>query len=574
MKSYLYKTLLAAAAFILYTGGSQAQNITEIAKSDPLIITGAVGTQNTYFHSSAANAYASPLSNTLFLNLNISLYGFSMPFSLYYSNNNLDFNYPHFSFNLSPSYKKWHGHIGRSSTGYSQYVMNMSYNGAGLDYRSERFRIGAFYGILRNAVNDDPQSPSPRSPQYRRVVWGFNVGYGSQRNYIDLYLLRAYDRPGSIDEHWQQTLAPQENIVMGMKGGVSLKNWLSLQANVATSAFTTDTRAEKVTSGTATRFDKVFDTHYTSLARFAGDASLNLTLPSFNASVFYRIIQPDYKSLGTYYMANNYHSLGANIGTTLFRRVSLSASFSAQEDNLSKQQLYTTRGFVYSAFAATRIGRHFNLTLGYNGYMQTQTDGTARVNDTTKVHRRMQTFTLTPSYNIESEQLSHAVSLSASIVENKDLNRFASGIGDVTSLSVGASYSLGVKAWETNFMAALNHQSSKGYNSRYTSDIASLTASRSFLKDGSLNVSATMSMCYNEIAGQSKSLSMGCDLAASYSLMQKHVFSLTAGMNKYGDVNISKTSSHLDATDINVSFNYTYTFTLLELKRKAEKGKF
>lgn len=242
MKSHLHITILTAvAALFLHTSGTTAQNITEIAKSDPLIITGSVGTQNTYFHSTAGSAYASPLSNTLFLNLNISMYGFNMPFSLYYSNNNLDFNYPHISFNLSPSYKQWHGHIGRSSAGFSPYVMSMSYNGVGLEYRTQKFRVGAFYGTLRSAVNDDPTSPTPRAPQYRRIGWGFNIGYGTGSNYLDLYLLRAYDRRSSIDEYWQERISPQENIVVGLKGGVSIKNWMSLTANVATSAFTTDT---------------------------------------------------------------------------------------------------------------------------------------------------------------------------------------------------------------------------------------------------------------------------------------------------------------------------------------------
>lgn len=572
MKSHLHITILTAvAALFLHTSGTTAQNITEIAKSDPLIITGSVGTQNTYFHSTAGSAYASPLSNTLFLNLNISMYGFNMPFSLYYSNNNLDFNYPHISFNLSPSYKQWHGHIGRSSAGFSPYVLSMSYNGVGLEYRTQKFRVGAFYGTLRSAVNDDPTSPSPRNPQYRRIGWGFNIGYGTGSNYLDLYLLRAYDRRSSIDEYWQERISPQENIVVGLKGGVSIKNWMSLTANVATSAFTTDTRAEKVTDSKVTRWDKVFDTRYTSMARFAGDANLNINAGGVNASLFYRIIQPDYTSLGTYYMANNYHSVGASLGTTLFRRVSVAATFSAQEDNLSNKQLYTTRGFVYSAFIATRIANRLNLSFGYNGYLQTQADGTAHVNDTTRVRRAMNTFTFTPSYAVDNDQFGHAFSLSASLVQNKDLNRFATGVSDVTSLAIGASYGLEVKAWKTSFQTSINHQSSKGFNTRYTSDLASVTANRAFLKDDALNLSATFSMCYNEVKRQSKSLSMGCDMAASYSIKQKHLFSMTAGFNKYGDVNITKTRSKLDATDINISFNYTYTFTLLEIKRKAEK---
>jgi hypothetical protein len=89
-----------------------AQDIATIAKSDPLIMTGSVGTANTYHYSSVGDGYASPWNNTIYANLNISLYGISMPFSFYYSNDNTNFSYPHITFNLTPTYKNWTGHIG------------------------------------------------------------------------------------------------------------------------------------------------------------------------------------------------------------------------------------------------------------------------------------------------------------------------------------------------------------------------------------------------------------------------------------------------------------------------------
>ena len=100
------KITIAVALAVLSPKVVLAQDIIQIAKSDPLIITGAIGTQNTYYHSSIGDGYASPLSNMFYANLNISVYGFSMPFSLIYTNDNLDFNYPHISFNLTPKYKK------------------------------------------------------------------------------------------------------------------------------------------------------------------------------------------------------------------------------------------------------------------------------------------------------------------------------------------------------------------------------------------------------------------------------------------------------------------------------------
>ena len=79
--------------------------------------------------------------------------------------------------------------------------------------------------------------------------------------------------------------------------------------------------------------------------------------------------------------------------------MSLGGNFSAQSDNLSKEQLYTTKGFVYSANAALPINEKFNVTAGYNGYLQRQYDGVAVVNDTTRINRRMNSFTLTPNFN-------------------------------------------------------------------------------------------------------------------------------------------------------------------------------
>lgn len=542
-------------------------------KNDPLIITGSIGTNNTYFHSSAGLGYMSPLSNSFFANLNFNIYGFSMPFSIYFSNDNLNFSYPQFSFNLSPSYKNFTAHIGQSSMPFSQYVLNMSFNGVGLEWRDKQFRASAFYGVLRRAVNDNPDDPTARIPQYRRYGWGISAGYSKGGNSIDLYFLRAYDSESSIDERWRTRVRPQENLVLGLKGQLSYKNFLSLAANVATSAFTADRESQQVMTDEARRFDKIFETRYTSRLRFAGDATLGLTLKGFNASIFYKYIQPDYVSLGTYYTSNNYHTLGLSAGTTLFRRLTLSASFSGQEDNLAKQQLYTTRGYVYNAMASLRVSDRMNVTAMYNGYLQSQGDGTAQVNDTTEIHRMLHSFSLVPTYNLPGELFDHTISLSANYTENRDLNKFSVGQTDVKTLALGASYNLNVKPWETNFTFSLSHQNTKGFNSEYSSDMASISTGRSFLKEKNLSTSATVSLNYNEVRHHSKSLSMGVDLSASYTLKKYHSFSLGASFSQYGDVNLEKTRSTLDNRDVRLTFNYLYTFTLLQVSAKKKDKK-
>lgn len=569
----LPKRLTAAIVMACSMGivSVSAQDISQIGKHDPLIITGSIGTNNTYFHSSTGNNYMSPMSNSIFANLNINVYGFSFPFSIYFSNDNLNFNYPQFSFNISPSYKNFTAHLGQSSMPFSNYILNMSFNGVGLEYKGPKFRASAFYGVLRRAINDNPEDPNPRKAQYKRYGWGFSTGYGRGSNNIDIYFLRAYDSEGSINEYWRESYRPQENLVVGLKGQISIKNRISLMANVATSAFTADKESQRVTSGEATRFDKIFEPRYTSRIRLAGDAALNVSFPWFNASVFYKIIQPDYVSLGTYYTSNNYHSLGINLGTTLFRCLSLSASFSGQADNLAKQQLYTTEGYVYNAMASLRLGNNFNISGMYNGFLQVQSDGTAIVTDTIEVRRALHSISILPTYNITGEDLDHTVSLSGNYTINKDLNKFSIGQSDVKTLALGASYNMNIKPWETNFTLSLSHQGSKGFNTEYNSDVASLSTGRSFLKEKNLNASATVFLCYNEVKQQSKSLSIGLDLNAGYTLKKYHTFSLSTSFSKYGDVNITKTRSSLDATDIRLSLNYLYTFTLQNIKHKDKK---
>jgi hypothetical protein len=209
--------------------------------------------------------------------------------------------------------------------------------------------------------------------------------------------------------------------------------------------------------------------------------------------------------------------------------------------------------------------------VGYNGYLQNQGDGRIAVNDTTRIHRVMNSLYITPSYSIPGNHVDHMFSISGSYSENKDLNPFANGMSDVKTLAAGVSHSMSVKDWEMSFVTSLNHQQSEGYQTRYSSDILSLTADRAFLKEKNLHASATLSLCYNDVKDQHRMLSAGADLSVGYTLKKVHAFSFAAGMNKYSDVNISEDESSYNTTEVNMSLNYTYTFTLLEMKKNGEK---
>ncbi|WP_238318991.1 hypothetical protein [Segatella baroniae] len=347
MKDNLFRTGLVAAVISLVPVSGYSQDISQIAKSDPLIITGAVGTQNAYYHSSSGG-FASPLSNSVYANLNISFYGFSMPFSFYYSNSDLNFSYPRFSFNISPTYKNWTLHLGTHVLPMSPYIYNIPFEGAGLEYNGQRLRFGMFYGRLRHAINDNPLDPKARSPQYSRMGWGFKVGYGSGRHYLDLYVFKGYDRLSSLAAEWRRTTEAKENLSVALRGHTSLGNWMSLTANVAASVFSTDLSADRIHSDEIDKWDKIFDARYSSLYRFAGDVNLNLSLGGVFTSVSYKLVQPDYTSLGLSYISNNYQSLGLSMSGSLTRNIILSGNFA------TRTTISTTSNSIRHAATSTR----------------------------------------------------------------------------------------------------------------------------------------------------------------------------------------------------------------------------
>ena len=586
MKRYITKKVwtlwLLTAGLGAAVTTARAQDIAQIAKSDPLIITGAVGTNNTFYHSSMGSSYATPFSSTFYASMNISVYGFSMPFSVYYATNgNFSFSYPHFSFNASPTYKNWTLHLGQRSMSFSNYVMAMPFNGVGIEYNSQHLRAGGFYGILRKAVNDDPENPNARTPQYQRTGWGGKVGVGSSSNYIDLYFLRAEDKLSSLYDAWRLTTPAAEDLVVGAKGRLSLGSWMSLQANVAGSVFSDDVTADTLKVEQLMRWDKIFAARYSSLARFAGDVSLNLNVLGVNAALTYKMIQPQYKSLGVSYLSNNLHSLGVSLSTMLFKFLSLSGSFSGQADNLSKQQEYTTSGYVYNGNMGFSLGQHFSLNTGYSGYRQMQSDGTAHVLDSTRVNRIMHNLFLSHAISFGGEALTHNLSPSFSYTLNKDLNPFTNkgkdGIStDVMTLAAGLGYSLGISSWGLNLASNYSHQQSVGYGMKYSTDAVSLGTSRSFLEDDALQASLNFSFALNNIIGQGRNMSYGADLSLGYTLKEVHVFSFTAGYNRFNNLNIVNAEEVAEyerykGYDLSCSLNYNYTFSLLEIKHKEKE---
>ncbi len=106
--------------FFLHPGTySFSQNLEAIGKEKPIKVTGGVSLSQIVYGVSGIDSRRSPYSYFASGNLNISLYGFSIPLSFSLSNQNVSFQQPFNQLTLHPTYKWATAHVGFISMSYS-----------------------------------------------------------------------------------------------------------------------------------------------------------------------------------------------------------------------------------------------------------------------------------------------------------------------------------------------------------------------------------------------------------------------------------------------------------------------
>ena len=375
--------------------------INEIKNADPFAISGNIGAGMGVSYNSN-HPGSTPFSANIFASINLSFYSFQLPFSFYFANNTTSFSYPQlptFHLGFMPTWRNWKFHIGHSSMHFSNYTYSgLTFLGVGAEYHGKKFRMGVFGGHLQQASRikgyDDRTAfqqladsllglnvPEADLPQYRRDAVGFKIGGGNERNFIDFSFLKAKDAIKSLPQVWQDSIAPRDNITIGISGRFAIKKWFAFTANLGGSLYTMDIRDTLAGSLRENeKVDKILQktewllaVRNNSVFRFAGDAAMNFMAHNFSASLTYRFIQPDYVSLGASNFNQNSHSVGAVINTSLFKgRSNISAVGYFQRDNLNKKQMYTNQVITYAINWNNSIGSHVNFGINYNGIKQDQ----------------------------------------------------------------------------------------------------------------------------------------------------------------------------------------------------------
>lgn len=334
-------------------------------------VSGMAGANFVYYHAAGIDGRSIPF-NTLFTgNLNVDLFGkIKMPVSFSLSNQNINWSHPFdrkyqfmqpFNrFVLKPTYKGFTLQVGVCSMNFSPFTLaGHRYDGVGLEYKSKQnpFYFGLMLGNLRRATRVDTSGAADRRatdrnniPSYKRSGVGLQLGYRQKEDKVELIFFTASDKlsslPYTLDDYH---ISPEQNAVVSLKGAKVLQKKWVVDAEIAVSGITHDTRAPRleresniissylgtISPGSSTEYKKAIKTAVTYRGK------------GFNTGIEYSRIDPGYRTLGAYYFANDLETYAGKIaGQLLAGKLNVSANAGIQQDNVQKQKLKTLKRWV------------------------------------------------------------------------------------------------------------------------------------------------------------------------------------------------------------------------------------
>ena len=353
-----------------------AQDLESIGKEKPLSVSGGLSFNQIFYAASGIDARRDAYSYFASGNVNLSLYGWTIPLSFSVSNHRYSFSQPFNQYAVHPSWKWITAHAGYTSMSFSSYTVNGHiFAGAGVEIEPEgKFRFSAFYGRLLKAVEADTINAS--LPSYQRNGHGFKASAGEGPNVVDLIVFRAQDDPGSIHAPPDSLgVAPQENLVLSVAASRRMLKHFIIKAEIAASALTKDVRAEKTEHAhPLARAGLLFTPRLSSAYYQAFKASLDYQLDSWLMGIAYERIDPGYRTLGAYYFNNDLENISVNASAGLREgKLNIAASAGVQRDNIDDNKVSTMLRMVGSLNVNYSPSQRMNFTASWSTF-QTYTN--------------------------------------------------------------------------------------------------------------------------------------------------------------------------------------------------------
>jgi hypothetical protein len=484
-----------------------------------------------------------------------------MPFSFTWYNRNKSYSQPFNQYGLSPKYKWITAHFGYRSVSFSEFTLNgHTFLGAGVEMTPGKWRIGALYGKFNQNSDYDPYK-AKKIPLLTRKGWAVKAGYGTEKSFLDLSLLRIADN----DKNYQPSIdpdqpTPQQNFAMGIHGRVTIIEDLTFEAEGAISVITDNSLGGALKNNN----DKILK---------LGGSFININETSQHFSAFksnlkwkvsktvtsgleYKRIDPGYNSMGAYFFNTDLENININQSVLLFKnKMNLHGSLGLQHDNLDHSKKFTSKRTVGALTMSYQITQKFGIDANYNNFTTNQKAGTLAIIDTLKLFQINKSYSLTPRFMVANEKRSHLLMFVFNNMALDDKNKKTANQTETNTTILNLTYSLGLIPAKLNITTSLN--STKLKNNLYQNTMEGVTIGlNKMLASDKITLSWNNSYMFNKINSDKGSV-FNTAFAGGFRISQRQSINLSVYYTSNRFATGSATPSY---NEYRGDFSYVYSF--------------
>lgn len=571
MKTYLFQRLFTVVALTCACDRAWGQDLENIKEQKWAEAHGSLSAGVNLYGASGIAPRRQAFSWFTAGNATVTIKGLALPFSFQYSEQQRDFRQPFNQFGVSPTYKWMKMHLGWRNMSFSRYTLDGHvFLGAGIELNPGKLRFGAMYGRFLKAVQEDSNlqvynklSQVPHAT-YTRLGYSVKLGYGTEKNFVDLIYFKAKDDPNSVkSDPVKQLVAPGENAVLGMKLHLSPFKNFTVDADAAISAVTRDTRSDSVLTEDANiKYAKlIMAPRLSTQAYYAVEGALGYKISRFMLQLKLQRIMPDYRSYGTYYMQTDVQRITfAPQYNSKNGRLILQGSIGKEHDNLAEKKVTETNRTIGSLNLNWRATDKLGFTAQYGNYGMLQKGVLKSISDTVLLNQVNRNVVLVPYYLIPRKNASHTIMYMFSNQALNDLNKVKVDSLSFTMNMVNHTftYSVGLVESRMNFTISvftMNTQVSQVVGGLKSQGITLGVGKTSKDKKWVTQFSNTLSS--NSFNGKSDGHTIQARWNNTYRFTKKHALSanLTLTNNKTLSNAISKSFTERLAM---ISYNYNF----------------
>jgi hypothetical protein len=413
---------------------AKGQDLGTLGAQKPFTVNGSAQLRGVFYNASGIGDRRSPFSYLFSGNLTANFYGVSMPVNFSISEQDRSFRQPFNQFGISPRYKWVTAHLGYRNINFSPYTLaGYTMLGAGVELTPGKFRLGFMYGRLNRATTLDTTTQSLAPISFSRKAFAVKIGYGTEKNFVDISLLKGKDDPNSLKTSKlvldSLAVSPAANTVAGVSTRLTFLKNIFVEGDLGISLYTRDVHSPL----TLDSLDEPLFKKLRSFATVNGTSELYTAFTGaigykqklYSIKLQYQRIDPDFKSMGAYFFNSDLENYTIAPSFRLWKsRLRFNGSIGFQHDNLQHQKQATSHKVIGTALLSADLTRQLGLDVNYTNFSINQQPNTIRFADSLKIVQTTQNLSISPRWMLAGVTTTHTVVVSANLMKMNDYNNY------------------------------------------------------------------------------------------------------------------------------------------------------